>query len=221
MSAGLVDELAARRVDDAHAVAHLRECTRVDRAARLGSQRQVQREELGDRVDLLGRLQPLDAELAEPVGRDERVVRDDAHPEPARATRDLLADAAEAEHAERLARELDAAVRLALPAALLQGRVRLRDVARERDEQPDRVLRRRDDGRLGRVRDDDAAAGRRLDVDVVDADARTADHLQVRRAIDQLRSQLRRRADDDPVVAVDDRGEVAVCVDVDVEVLAQ
>ena len=99
-------------------------------------------------------------------------------PRPLCTACDLLADAAEAEHAERLAGELDAAVGLALPAALLERGVRLRNVARERDEQPDRVLGRRDDRRLGRVRNDDAAPGRRLDVDVVDADARAADHLQ-------------------------------------------
>ena len=155
----------------------------------------MQRQELRGGVDVVGRLDALDAELAEPVGRDERVVGNDAHPETAGAARDLLPDAAEAEHAERLAGQLDAAVCLALPAALLQRGVRLRDVACERDEQPDRVLCRGDDGRLGRVRDDDAAPRRRLDVDVVDTDARAADHLQMRRAADQIRSELRRRAD--------------------------
>ena len=39
--------------------------------------------------------------------------------------------------------------------------------------------------------------------------------------LDQLGGQLRRRADDDRVVAADDLGEIAVGVDVDVEVLAQ
>src|SRR4029079_614297 len=99
--------------------------------------------------------------------------------EPRGAARDLLADAAEAEHAERLARQLDPAVRLALPPSLLQRRMRLRDVARERDEQADRVLRRGDDRRLRRVRDDDAAPRRGLDIDVVDADACAPDHLEV------------------------------------------
>ena len=93
---------------------------------------------------LLDRLGLLDAELAEAVVADEGVVRDDAHPEPERATRDLLADAAEADHAERLSGELDAAPARALPAALLERRVRLRDVARERDDQADRLLGRRD-----------------------------------------------------------------------------
>ena len=48
----------------------------------------------------------LHAQLSEPVVADEGVVRDDAHPEPERASRDLLADAAEADHAERLSGEL-------------------------------------------------------------------------------------------------------------------
>ena len=111
---------------------------------------------------------------------DERVVGDDLHLQPERAPRDLLADPAEAEHAERLVGELDPAPLRALPAALDERRVRLRDVARERDQQADRVLGRRDDVRLRRVRDDDPAPGRGVDVDVVDADPGAADHLQAR-----------------------------------------
>ena len=143
-----------------------------EEAAGLGRQRQVQRQELGDGEHVVRALDALDAELAEALLRDERVVGDDAHPEPERAARDLLADAAEAEHAERLALELDPAPGRALPAALLQRRVRLRDVPRERDEQADGVLGGGDDRRLGRVGDDDPAARGGLDVDVVDADAR-------------------------------------------------
>ena len=147
----------------------------------------MEREEVGARRAPRRRVsRPLDAELAEALLRDERVVGDDAHPEAERAARDLLADAAEAEHAERLAGQLDAAAARALPAALLQRGVGLRDVARERDQQADRVLGGRDDGRLGRVRDHDAAPRRGLDVDVVDSDAGAADHLQPLAALDQL-----------------------------------
>src|SRR5581483_7665400 len=123
---------------------------------------------------------------------------------PQGAARHLLADPAEAEHAERLAGELDAAPARPLPAALLEGRVRLWDVPGEGDEQADRLLGRRHDGRLGGVRDDDPSPGRGGDVDVVDADAGAADRLQALPALDQLGRQLRRRADDDRVVAVDD-----------------
>ena len=163
----------------------------------------------------------LRAELAEALRGDERVVADDAHAEAEGAAGDLLADPPEAEHAERLVRELDPAPARALPAAVLERRVRLRDVARERDEQPDRVLGGGDDGRVGRVRDDDPAARRRLDVDVVDADAGAADHLQPLGALDQVGGQLRRRADHDRVVAADDLGERRVAVLVDVEARAQ
>ena len=73
--------------------------------ARLGGQRQVQRQEVGRRQHVVQRLEPLDAKLAEPLLGDERVVGDHAHLEPERPPRDLLADATEAEDAERLARE--------------------------------------------------------------------------------------------------------------------
>ena len=69
-----------------------------------------------------GALGALDAELAEALRRDERVVRDDAHPEPERPARDLLADAAEAEHAERLAGQLDAAVAPSAPSGPASAR---------------------------------------------------------------------------------------------------
>ncbi len=50
----------------------------------------------------------------------------------------------------------------------VERRVRLRHVASEREEKRDRVLGSGVDGRLGSVRDDDPAPGRRVDVDVVD-----------------------------------------------------
>ena len=83
------------------------------------------------------------------------------------------------------------------------------------------MLRGGDDRRLGRVRDDDPAARCGLDVDVVDADARAADHLQPVGLLDQRRVELRRGADDDRVVVADRLGEVAVRVHVDVEALAK
>jgi hypothetical protein len=102
--------------------------------------------------------------------------------------------------------------------------VRLGDVARQREHQRDGVLGGRDDVGLRRVGDDDAALGGRLDVDVVDADPGPADHAQVVGAADQLGGQLRRRADQDPVVAADALRELLVApvdADVDREALAQ
>ena len=180
----------------------------------------MQREEVGARDHVVERV-ALDAELAEALGGDERVVSDDAHLQAERAPRDLLADAAEAEDSERLLRQLDSAPLRALPAPVDQRRVRLRDVARERDEQADRVLGSGHDVRLGCVRDDDPLAGRGVDVDVVDPHPGAADHLQARALRDQLGGQLGGRPDHDRVVEVDDLAEVGVAVLVDLEAAPQ
>ena len=79
------------------------------------------------REHLVHRLGALDPELAEAVARDERVVRDDAHAERERPPGDLLADAPEAEDAERLVGELDPAVARPLPATLLERGIGLRN----------------------------------------------------------------------------------------------
>ena len=95
--------------------------------------------------------------------------------------------------------------------------MRLRDVAGEGDEEPDRVLGSRDNGGLGRVRDDDPAPRGRVDVDVVDPHAGAPDHLQAVGALDQVGGQLRRRAHHDRFVAADDLLERALGIDVHVE----
>ena len=181
----------------------------------------MQREEIGRGEDVVLGLGMLDAELAEALVGDERVVGDDAHAEADGPPRDLLPDPAEAEHAERLSLELHPAPFRALPAALLERGVRLRDVAREGDQEPDGLLGRRDDGRLGRVRNDDPVPRRGFDVDVVDADPGPADHLEARRQLDQIRGQLRRGANHDRVVAADDLGDRRLSVLVHLELGAE
>ncbi len=68
--------------------------------------------------------------------------------------------------------------RCPIPGAGRERGVRLRNVAREREQERDRVLGRGVDGRLGGVRDDDPAARRRVDVDVVHADSGAPDDLE-------------------------------------------
>ena len=127
-----------------------------------------------DCVDLLRRRCPIHAEIAEPLLGEERVERDDAHAEALRAGRDELADAAEAEDAEHLAVEFDAGELAAFPRSAGEGRMCLRDVAGESEQQSHGVLGRGDDVGLRRVRDDHALPGGGVDVDVVDPDARAA-----------------------------------------------
>src|SRR5204863_7156354 len=113
-----VDELAARGVDQPDARLASREPTIVEEMARLGRRRQVQRQIVGRGADLVER-QELDAEPRRDFRRDVRIVRDDAHAERARALRNLLADAAQAGDAERLAAQLGAEEALLLPPGVL------------------------------------------------------------------------------------------------------
>ena len=214
-----VDKLAARGVHDPDAVAHLRERSGVEQAARLLRQRQVEGEEVRGGKDVVGIGRMVCAELAEALGSDERVVADDAHAEPERSPHDLSADPAEAQDAQGLVGQLDSAPLRPLPPPRLQRRMRLRDVARQRDEQTDRVLHSRDYGRVGSVRDH----GHRVAAftSTLSIPTGPADHLRTLGFLDQLRGQLRRRADHDRVVAADDLLEQGVTVDIDVEARAQ
>ena len=102
--------------------------------------------------------------------------------------------------------------------------MRLRDVARLRQQQRDRLLGGADDVGLRRVHDHDAAAGGLLDVDVVEADPGARDDLEVGRRRQHLGGDLRGAADDQGVVGPDLPDQVAlrqVGAHVDLEVRAQ
>ena len=190
----LVDERAARGVDEQRAGPQQREPGRVDEAARRIRDRQVEADDVGGLERCIDRLGPLDPELGHALGRHVRVVGHDVHAERPRTRGHEPADAPEAEQRERLAVELDARVALALPLAVAQRALGRANVARERQQQRERVLGRRDDIGLRGVADDDAGRRRRVHVHVVDADARAPDHAQLRGARDQRRVDLRRRA---------------------------
>ena len=76
------------------------------------------------------------------------------------------------------------------------------------DQQRDRVLGGRQRVGARGVADDDAATRRGRDVDVVDADAGAADHLQAVGACDQVGGHLRGGADHDRVVVGDVVGDL-------------
>jgi hypothetical protein len=71
----------------------------------------------------------------------------------------------------------------------------------------------------GRVHHDDAARRGGGDIDVVDADAGAADHLQPLGALEDLRRHLGRRADGEAVILADDLGEpILVLAEIGLEV---
>ena len=79
-------------------------------------------------------------ELAGALHRDVGVVGEDLDAEALEPLGDELADAAEADDADLLLEQLDAAVLAALPGAVLQGLVGRRDVAGAGEQQADGEL---------------------------------------------------------------------------------
>ena len=74
----LVDQPAARAIDDAHALLHRRERLGVDDVLGLVGQRRVQRDEIGA-LEQLVEIDLLDAELHGALRRQERIVGDHLH----------------------------------------------------------------------------------------------------------------------------------------------
>jgi hypothetical protein len=222
-SFGLVDA-AARRVDQAHSVLHLRELLGAEHADRLFGLGQVHRDEVGLRQQLVDRGEQLDAQRRGAVLGDVGVVADEAHLERAGTLGDERSDAPEPDDRERLLVELGAGELAALPLARLQGSVGLRDHARLGHEQSPGVFGGRHHVGGRRVAYDDAALGGSRHVHVVDADARTADDLELARRLDHGTRRPRRRTYDERVVVadhVDELGLRQARIDVDLVGLAQ
>ena len=192
------DHAAARAVDDEGVLLHQAQFREIDHAARLAVERHVQRHDVGCAQQRL----EVDELRVERVGArrgDVRIVRLHVHAEGARARRDVAADAAETDDAERLAGEFGADQLEPVPTPFAQRLHGLRDVAREREHQAEGVFGRGD--RVGgrRVEHDDAGCGRRGDVDRVDADARARDDGQLRTGRQQVAVDARFRAHDQSV----------------------
>src|SRR2546423_11401361 len=108
-------------------------------------------------------------------------------------------DASQSDDAQSLPAQLDADELLSLPAPRLQARVPLRDAARERKQEGQRVLGGRHRVAVRRVHHDDARFGRRHHVDVVNAHARAPYHAQTRETFQKLRRHLRLAPNDESV----------------------
>ncbi len=86
--------------------------------------------------------------------------------------------------------------------------VGLGQLAGEREHQRDRMLGGGDRVAEGGVHDDHAARRGSGNIDIIDPDARAADHLQPGRGVEDRLGDLGRAADREPVIVADDRGEL-------------
>ncbi len=118
----LVDELAARGVDDPHAGLALRQTSGAEQVPRLGRRRNMEADVIGDLAHAVEGEQ-LNAERRRDGLGDERVVRDNIHAERAPAGRHFLTDSSEAAEAERFAPQFGAGQLLLVPHPALHGRV--------------------------------------------------------------------------------------------------
>ena len=153
---GLDDQAAARAVDDAHAVLHPRNRSRVDDATRLVGHRRVQGDEVGAGEKII-ELDLLDAQFFGALVRQERVEGDDVHLQANAARGDDGTDIAAADHAQRLAGDLDAHEAVLFPFAGMGRGIGLRNLARQREDHGDGMLGGGDRVAERRVHDDDTA----------------------------------------------------------------
>ena len=185
----LVDDAAARTVDETHPLFHAPHFLHGNHAARLLRERHMDSDEVGFFYNIVEQTDR-HAERLCTLFVDIGIVGDDVHVKGEGALCNAAADASHADDAERLAAQLDTDIRLAVPLPPLHGLIRRRDIARHREHHRHRVLRRRNRIAARRVDDDNAAFGRRLHIDVVNADTRPADDLQIFRARDHVRRHL-------------------------------
>jgi hypothetical protein len=190
----LFDELAARRVDETQAWLARAEPAVVEQMFGLSGQRQVQADVIRRRAQLV-ECQQLGAQRRGNLRRNERVVRDDAHPERAGPLGDLLADPSETREAQRLSAELVAEEAFLFPASSFHRLIGGGNEARQCEHQRECVLGDADAVGAGRIDDQNAAGAGRSDVDVVDAGTGARDDSQLRRSGEQRRRDLRRAAD--------------------------
>ncbi len=146
----------------------------------------------------------LDPDLHRPLWREERIVGDHLHAQAQGAVGDDRADVAAADDAERLARQLHAHEAVLLPLAGLGGEVRLGQLARQGEHHGDGVLGGGDRVAERSVHHHHARLGGGRDVDVVDPDAGSTDHLQLLGGGQHILVDLGGRADGETVVVADD-----------------
>jgi len=209
LQVGLDHQPAAGAIDDEHAFFHLGDRAAVDDGAGRIGQGRVEGDEVGAGVELV-ELDLFDAERLGPLGREVGIVSRDFHVQADRAVGDDRADIAAADDAEALAVELDPHEARLLPLAGVGRGVGGADLARDREQERDRVLGGGDGVAERGVHDHDALLGRGGDVDVVDADAGAADDAKPARTAEDLGRHLGRRAHREAVIISDRLGEIGL-----------
>ena len=145
-----------------------------------------------------------DAKVSGALLRQEWIEGHDMHFEANAARGDDGANIAAADHAERLAGDLNAHEAVLLPLARLGREVRLGQVAGDGEHHGDGVFSGGDGIAERRVHHNNALARGSWNVHIVNANAGAADHFEICGSGNQLLGDFRRRADREAVVLADD-----------------
>ena len=154
------------------------------------------------------KIDKLDPQPLGDFGAEVGIVGDDCHREALRAPRDLRADPAESDYAERLPVDLRPEEAVAFPLATPEVGVGLRKLPGDGEEERHRVLGGGDRVAARRVHANDAAPRGGLHVDVVKPDPGAADHLESRSGVDHLGRDPRRAPDHETRVRADSPREL-------------
>ena len=203
----LVDDSAARAVDDPHARLHHRERRRAHQRLGVVGERRVRRDEIGAPVELLQR-HHLDPDSRRRLAGQNRVVADHFHLEPDRPLGHDAPDIAQTNHAEGLVADLDADKLAPIPSPCAHRRIGGRNMPRERHHHRDRMLGRGDAVAERTVHHHDSPPRRRFEVDIVYAHAGPPDHAQRIGALDDLARHVGRAAYDQSVIGRDYFGQL-------------
>ncbi len=203
-----IDDPAASTVHQTHTLTQLGDPFLVDQAACLVGERRVEREEVAMGAASRPRSSGTRSVLGGLFGGEERVVTQNPHLKRDGPLGHGQADPTETDDAERLAGQLCAGERFAVPLARVHAGVGGTDVAGHAQQQSHRVLGGGDRVPRRGVHHDDPLARGGLGVDVVDPDPRTSDRFQSRLPLENVRGQCDTRANDRRVRPLEGLDEV-------------
>ena len=184
-----VDDPAARTIDQPHARLHSFHLRHRDHVLGVRRQRHVHRDEIRALDQLVERAY-LDAQIVRTLLTQVRIISDDLHAERDRSFRNARSDPPHADHSERLALELHAHEFFPIPTSLVHALIRRRDMPRHRQHHRQRVFGRRYRVAARRVDHYDPARRRRIQINIVDAHARSPYDLQLLRTLDHVGAHL-------------------------------
>ena len=175
---GLVDDAPSGGIDQPEPGLGVGQKFLADEAGRLGGLGDMNGEEIG-LADQVVQGHQFGSHRSRPLGGQVRVISNEPHPEGQGPLRDQRSDPAEADDPEGLAVDLYAFPAGPFPAARLQRRVRLGDIARLRQQESHGVLGGGEDVRLRGVDHHHPPSGGSGDVHIVEADPRPTDYQQL------------------------------------------